>query len=101
MSLKKWFNLKHSLAHVVLAQLGSLQSLSTECEEPHPRLLGLAGKALRLLAENWDLLLPACSWEESLWVRSADSQTDRLGLKNKNKFRAHWIFVRTGVENKP
>ena len=51
MSLKKWFNLKHSLAHVVLAQLGSLQSLSTECEEPHPRLLGLAGKALRLLAE--------------------------------------------------
>nr|XP_025129616.1 cilia- and flagella-associated protein 46 isoform X5 [Bubalus bubalis] len=63
----KWFNLKHSLAHVVLAQLGSLQSLSTECEEPHPRLLGLAGKALRLLAENWDLLLPACSWEESLW----------------------------------
>ncbi|DAA14638.1 TPA: Chromosome 10 open reading frame 92-like [Bos taurus] len=63
----KWFNLKHCLAHVVLAQLGSLQSLSTECEEPHPRLLGLAGKALRLLAENWDLLLPACSWEESLW----------------------------------
>ena len=51
MSLKKWFNLKHCLAHVVLAQLGSLQSLSTECEEPHPRLLGLAGKALRLLAE--------------------------------------------------
>ena len=70
MSLKKWFNLKHSLAHEVLAQLGSLQSLSADCEEPHPRLLGLAGKALHLLAENWDLLHPACYCEESLWVRS-------------------------------
>lgn len=70
MSLKKWFNLKHSLAHEVLAQLGSLQSLSADCEEPHPRLLGLAGKVLHLLAENWDLLHPACYWEESLWVRS-------------------------------
>ncbi|XP_055280347.1 cilia- and flagella-associated protein 46 isoform X2 [Moschus berezovskii] len=63
----KWFNLKHSLAHTVLAQLGSLQSLSADCEEPHPWLLGLAGKALHLLAENWDLLLPASYWDESLW----------------------------------
>lgn len=70
MSLKKWFSLQHSLAHEVLAQLGSLQSLSADCEEPHPHLLGLAGKTLHLLAENWDLLLPACYWEESLWVRS-------------------------------
>ncbi|KAG5196142.1 hypothetical protein R6Z07F_018059 [Ovis aries] len=63
----KWFSLQHSLAHEVLAQLGSLQSLSADCEEPHPHLLGLAGKTLHLLAENWDLLLPACYWEESLW----------------------------------
>nr|XP_020735663.1 cilia- and flagella-associated protein 46 [Odocoileus virginianus texanus] len=66
-SLKKWFNLKHSLVHMVLAQLGSLQSLSADSEEPHPWFLGLAGKALHLLAENWDLLLPACYWEERLW----------------------------------
>ncbi|XP_070326620.1 cilia- and flagella-associated protein 46 isoform X2 [Odocoileus virginianus] len=63
----KWFNLKHSLVHMVLAQLGSLQSLSADSEEPHPWFLGLAGKALHLLAENWDLLLPACYWEERLW----------------------------------
>ncbi|KAB0347365.1 hypothetical protein FD754_012222 [Muntiacus muntjak] len=63
----KWFSLKHSLVHMVLAQLGSLQSLSADSEEPHPWFLGLAGKALHLLAENWDLLLPACYWEESLW----------------------------------
>ncbi|XP_065779668.1 cilia- and flagella-associated protein 46 isoform X5 [Muntiacus reevesi] len=65
----KWFSLKHSLVHMVLAQLGSLQSLSADSEEPHPWFLGLAGKALHLLAENWDLLLPACYWEESLWRR--------------------------------
>ena len=70
MSLKKWVSLKHSLVHMVLAQLGSLQSLSADSEEPHPWFLGLAGKALHLLAENWDLLLPACYWEEGLWVRS-------------------------------
>ncbi|OWK07624.1 hypothetical protein Celaphus_00008804 [Cervus elaphus hippelaphus] len=63
----KWFSLKHSLVHMVLAQLGSLQSLSADSEEPHPWFLGLAGKTLHLLAENWDLLLPACYWEESLW----------------------------------
>ncbi|CAN0555915.1 unnamed protein product [Rangifer tarandus platyrhynchus] len=63
----KWFNLKHSLVHMVLAQLGSLQSLSADSEEPHPWFLGLAGKALHLLAENWDLLLPTCYWEERLW----------------------------------
>ncbi|XP_043331937.1 cilia- and flagella-associated protein 46 [Cervus canadensis] len=63
----KWFSLKHSLVHMVLAQLGSLQSLSVDSEEPHPWFLGLAGKTLHLLAENWDLLLPACYWEESLW----------------------------------
>ncbi|XP_070326623.1 cilia- and flagella-associated protein 46 isoform X5 [Odocoileus virginianus] len=70
----KWFNLKHSLVHMVLAQLGSLQSLSADSEEPHPWFLGLAGKALHLLAENWDLLLPACYWEERLWSCSASER---------------------------
>eukprot|EP00070_Physeter_catodon_P030862 XP_028337756.1 cilia- and flagella-associated protein 46 [Physeter catodon] len=62
----KWFTLKRTLAHTVLAQLGSLQPLCAGCVELRAQLLGLAGKALHLLAVRADPLRPAYYWEESL-----------------------------------
>nr|XP_033697747.1 cilia- and flagella-associated protein 46 [Tursiops truncatus] len=62
----KWFTLKRTLAHTVLAQLGSLQPLCTGCVELRAQLLSLAGKALHLLAMHADPLHPAFYWEESL-----------------------------------
>ncbi|XP_016061813.1 PREDICTED: cilia- and flagella-associated protein 46 [Miniopterus natalensis] len=62
----KWFTLKRTLAHIALAQLGSLQPLSTSCVEIRARLLGLVGKALHLLAVQADPVRPAFYWEESL-----------------------------------
>nr|XP_030688013.1 cilia- and flagella-associated protein 46 [Globicephala melas] len=62
----KWFTLKRTLAHTVLAQLGSLQPLCTGCVELRAQLLSLAGKALHLLAVHADPLHPAFYWEESL-----------------------------------
>ncbi|EPY85357.1 hypothetical protein CB1_000385007 [Camelus ferus] len=62
----RWCTLKRTLAHTVLAQLGSLQPLCTGCVELRARLLGLAGKALHLLAVRVDPLRPAIYWEESL-----------------------------------
>ncbi|XP_036685221.1 cilia- and flagella-associated protein 46 isoform X2 [Balaenoptera musculus] len=62
----KWFTLKRTLAHTVLAQLGSLQPLCAGCVELRAQLLGLAGKALHLLAVHADPLRPAFYWEESL-----------------------------------
>nr|XP_031317921.1 cilia- and flagella-associated protein 46 isoform X2 [Camelus dromedarius] len=62
----RWCALKRTLAHTVLAQLGSLQPLCTGCVELRARLLGLAGKALHLLAVRVDPLRPAVYWEESL-----------------------------------
>eukprot|EP00069_Balaena_mysticetus_P016496 bmy_09746T0 len=93
LSLKEWFTLKRTLAHTVLAQLGSLQPLCAGCAELRAQLLGLAGKALHLLAVHADPLRPAFSWEESLLVRASASgrfTTYHLRLKNRNKlFRAH------------
>ena len=73
MSLKKWFTLKRTLAHTVLAQLGSLRPLCAGCVELRAQLLGLAGKALHLLAVHTDPLRPAFYWEESLLVRASAS----------------------------
>ncbi|XP_057591801.1 cilia- and flagella-associated protein 46 [Hippopotamus amphibius kiboko] len=61
-----WFSLKRTLAHDVLAQLGSLQPLCAGCVELRARHLGLAGRALHLLAVHADPLRPSCYWEESL-----------------------------------
>ncbi|XP_007452074.1 PREDICTED: tetratricopeptide repeat protein 40 [Lipotes vexillifer] len=62
----KWVTLKRTLAHTVLAQLGSLRPLCTSCVELRAQLLGLAGKALHLLAVRADPLRPAFYWKESL-----------------------------------
>ncbi|XP_030895776.1 cilia- and flagella-associated protein 46-like isoform X2 [Leptonychotes weddellii] len=62
----KWFMLRRTLAHVVLAQLGSLHSLCAGCVEIRAQVLGLAGKALRLLAIHADPEHPTCYWEEGL-----------------------------------
>ncbi|XP_047615394.1 cilia- and flagella-associated protein 46 isoform X9 [Phacochoerus africanus] len=61
----KWFTLKRTLTHTVLAQLGSLQPLCARCVELRAQLLGLAGKALHLLAMRADPVRPAFYWEES------------------------------------
>ena len=81
--LKQWFTLKRTLAHVALAQLGSLPSLCVGCVEIRARVLGLAGKALRLLAVHADPVRPASYWEESLSVSAPASQTSCLCLKQK------------------
>lgn len=67
-ALQKWRTLRRTLAHVVLAQLGSLQPLSVGCAEIRARLLGLAGKALHLLALRTDPVPPTSYWQEGLLV---------------------------------
>lgn len=67
---KKWFTLKRTLAHVVLAQLGALHSPRTGFAELRARQLGLAGRALRLLAVQADPVRPTVYWEEGLSVRA-------------------------------
>ncbi|XP_047559332.1 cilia- and flagella-associated protein 46 isoform X1 [Lutra lutra] len=62
----KWFTLRRTLAHVALAQLGSLHSLSAGHVEIRAQVLGLAGKALRLLAVHTDPEHPTCYWEDGL-----------------------------------
>ncbi|XP_040342792.1 cilia- and flagella-associated protein 46 isoform X1 [Herpailurus yagouaroundi] len=62
----KWFTLKRTLAHVVLAQLGALHSPRTGFTELRARQLGLAGRALRLLAVQADPVRPTVYWEEGL-----------------------------------
>ncbi|XP_004375045.1 cilia- and flagella-associated protein 46 [Trichechus manatus latirostris] len=66
----KWFTLKRTLAHITLAQLSSLQPLCTSCAEIRARMLGLAGRALHLLAVNMSPLRPAFCWDESLLVEA-------------------------------
>ncbi|XP_044924407.1 cilia- and flagella-associated protein 46 isoform X2 [Mustela putorius furo] len=61
----KWFTLRRTLAHAALAQLGSLHSLSAGCVQIRAQVLGLAGKALRLLAVHTDPEHPTCHWEDS------------------------------------
>lgn len=70
---QKWFTLKRTLTHTVLAQLGSLQPLCARCVELRAQLLGLAGKALHLLAMRADPVRPAFYWEESPLVRTPAS----------------------------
>lgn len=67
---KKWFTLKRTLAHVVLAQLGALHWPRTGFAELRARQLGLAGRALRLLAVQADPVCPTVYWEEGLSVRA-------------------------------
>ena len=74
---KKWFTLKRTLAHVVLAQLGALHSPRTGFEELRARQLGLAGRALRLLAVQADPVRPTVYWEEGLSVRAPALSTPR------------------------
>ncbi|KAM5241604.1 cilia- and flagella-associated protein 46 isoform 3-T3 [Hipposideros larvatus] len=61
----EWFTLKRTLAHTALAQLGSLLPLCGGSAETRARLLGLAGKALHLLATRTDPVQPS-TWQESL-----------------------------------
>lgn len=67
MFLQEWFTLKRTLAHTALAQLGSLLPLCGGSAETRARLLGLAGKALHLLATRTDPVQPS-TWQESLVV---------------------------------
>lgn len=85
--LKAWFTLKRTLAHTALAQLGSLPPLCVGCAETRARLLGLAGKALHLLAVRADPVHPSSYWDESLLVcapTSHSSQTHLLYLNSRN-----------------
>ncbi|XP_059517976.1 cilia- and flagella-associated protein 46 [Myotis daubentonii] len=74
----RWFTLKRILAHVALAQLGSLQPLSVSCVEIRARLLGLVGRALRLLAMQADPVRPIFYWEESLLMGTEHSSLKYL-----------------------
>ncbi|XP_076982551.1 cilia- and flagella-associated protein 46 isoform X2 [Tamandua tetradactyla] len=69
----KWFTLKRTLAHAALAQLEGLQPLLPGCPQPRARLLGLAGKLLRLLAVHADPVRPATYWEDSVQVGAKTS----------------------------
>ncbi|XP_060027023.1 cilia- and flagella-associated protein 46 isoform X2 [Erinaceus europaeus] len=62
----RWLTLKRTLAHTVLEQLVSLQPLCTQCPQLRAQLLGLAGKALHLLALRTDPLHGAFRWDEGL-----------------------------------
>uniref|UniRef100_A0A2I3S9N7 Cilia and flagella associated protein 46 n=1 Tax=Pan troglodytes TaxID=9598 RepID=A0A2I3S9N7_PANTR len=77
----QWFTLKRTLAHGALAQLGSLQPLSVGCVEIRARLLGLAGRALHLLAMQADPVRPACYWEEGPSVGAKLSGLKSLELE--------------------
>ncbi|XP_054975087.1 cilia- and flagella-associated protein 46 [Sorex araneus] len=65
-STVRWLALGRTLAHSTLAQLGSLQPLVAHCPPLRARYLGLAGKALRLLAEQAAPLHPAFRWGDGL-----------------------------------
>ncbi|XP_075389603.1 cilia- and flagella-associated protein 46 [Tenrec ecaudatus] len=69
----QWFLLKRTLAHTVLAQLNSLQSFCTSRTERRAHMLGLMGRALRLLAANASPVSPAVYWDESLLVEPKPS----------------------------
>lgn len=91
MSPKKWSTLQRTLAHTVLAQLGSLQPLCARCVGLRARLLGLAGKALHLLAVHTDPVRPTLYWEDGLSVRASclsASQTATCASRRR-AFTAH------------
>lgn len=79
LSPQKWFTLRRTLAHAALAQLGSLHSLSAGCVQIRAQVLGLAGKALRLLAVHTDPEHPTCHWEDSPSVRAHPQPLGREG----------------------
>ncbi|XP_012516129.1 PREDICTED: cilia- and flagella-associated protein 46 [Propithecus coquereli] len=76
----QWFMLKRTLAHTALVQLASLQPLCTGCVETRARLLGLAGRALHLLAMQADPVRPTCYWEEGLLLGAKLSSLKSLQL---------------------
>ncbi|KAM5271866.1 cilia- and flagella-associated protein 46 [Ctenodactylus gundi] len=75
---QRWLTLKRNLAHMTLAQLGSLQPLCTGCMETRARVLGLTGRALHLLAIQTDPLHPSLCWEEGLPVGAKPSSLQSL-----------------------
>lgn len=79
LSPQKWFTLRRTLAHAALAQLGSLHSLSAGCVQIRAQVLGLAGKALRLLAVHTDPERPTCHWEDGPSVRAHPQPLRREG----------------------
>nr|XP_027786130.1 cilia- and flagella-associated protein 46 [Marmota flaviventris] len=81
----QWFMLKRTLAHSVLAQLESLQPLSAGCVEIRARLLGLAGRALHLLAMQADPLRPYFCWEDGFSVGAKLSRLRSLEQEAENK----------------
>lgn len=80
--LQKWFTLKRTLAHTALAQLGTMHSLCAGCVDIRAQVLGLVGKALRLLAVHADPVHPTYYWEEGLSV-CASPQAPRPCVKTK------------------
>ncbi|XP_058527647.1 cilia- and flagella-associated protein 46 [Ochotona princeps] len=64
----QWILLKRTLAHTSLVQLESALPLCVGCGDIRSQLLGLAGRALHLLAVQADPMHPACYWEEALQV---------------------------------
>ncbi|KAM5140139.1 cilia- and flagella-associated protein 46 [Callospermophilus lateralis] len=81
----QWFMLKRTLAHSVLAQLESLQPLSAGCVEVRAQLLGLAGRALHLLAMQADPLRPYFCWEDGFSVGAKLSRLRSLEQEAENK----------------
>ncbi|XP_008581370.1 PREDICTED: tetratricopeptide repeat protein 40, partial [Galeopterus variegatus] len=77
----QWLTLKRTLAHTALQQLGSLQPLCVNCVQIRAQLLGLAGRALHLLAMRADPVRPTLYWEEGLSVGTKPSSHKSLELE--------------------
>lgn len=63
----------------MLAQLDSLQPLVVHCPPLRARCLGMAGKALRLLAEQVVPLHPAFRWGDGLSVGAGQLRASGAG----------------------
>ncbi|XP_023564812.1 cilia- and flagella-associated protein 46 [Octodon degus] len=81
----QWLTLKRTLAHTALAQLGSVQPLCAGCVEIRARLLGLAGRALHLLALQVDPLPPSFHWEEGVSVDTKLSSLQSLNPEAEDR----------------
>lgn len=77
MSRQQWILLKRTLAHTALVQLESALPLCVGCGDIRSQLLGLAGRALHLLAVQADPMHPTCYWEEALQVGVLFSRLSR------------------------
>lgn len=82
---QKWLALGRTLAHATLAQLGSLQPLVAHCPPLRARFLGLAGKALRLLAEQVAPLHPAFRWGDGLSVGAVSLGWGGVGFTDRKR----------------